>query len=354
MLRDIVDMQVFVWTSTFAMAIALLAWQRIHSAAVSSIDESAVNSALGSAGEVGLAIGLAPLAAVLLDALPFWPNEWFSLGYGSAPDIRVWSGFLTFVGVALVPISQRHWYMSLYLVIGLTVVAVAGTTVLQNIVFPLLQFRPPPSYAGGIVLLICSLAIWARWGALRFWLEAQARAVQHKTLSSVGSLVRSGDSSTGEPRRQYDVFVSHASEDKQQVVLPLVRALKSHGLAVWYDDDVLRPGESLRERIDHGIAASRMGVVVVSKDYMRKGWTELELNALITRAATGEQLLLPIVHDIALRNLIAFSPLLAGKVVRDTAKHSVEEISSEISELLGAPMAAHVPSPAPEAPSHEQ
>jgi hypothetical protein len=44
--------------------------------------------------------------------------------------------------------------------------------------------------------------------------------------------------------RTFDVFISHASEDKDEIVRPLATALQSSGLSVWYDKFELRIGDS--------------------------------------------------------------------------------------------------------------
>ena len=139
----------------------------------------------------------------------------------------------------------------------------------------------------------------------------------------------------GEPAaRDFDVFISHASEDKDAVVRPLAEALRQGGLDVWYDEFELKIGDSLRRKIDSGLARSRFGVVVLSNDFIKKGWTNYELDGLVTRAVSGEQVLLPIWHNITKKELIAFSPSLADKLARSTATHTVEEIAAEIVEVI--------------------
>lgn len=63
---------------------------------------------------------------------------------------------------------------------------------------------------------------------------------------------------------EYDVFISHATEDKTEVVRPLAEVLRRLGLRVWYDEYELKLGDSLRRKIDHGLVTSRFGVVVLS------------------------------------------------------------------------------------------
>jgi TIR domain len=61
-----------------------------------------------------------------------------------------------------------------------------------------------------------------------------------------------------------DVFISHASEDKDTVARPLSRALVARGWFVWLDELELTIGDSLSGRIDAALARSRFGVVVLS------------------------------------------------------------------------------------------
>lgn len=154
-------------------------------------------------------------------------------------------------------------------------------------------------------------------------------------LANVPSLVQRdeapGMSSVGRP---HDVFISHASEDKDAVVRPLAAALVAEGLDVWYDEFELRIGDSLRRKIDQGLANSRVGLVVLSHSFIAKGWTNYELDGIVTRSVSGEQVLLPIWHNISKQEVVAYSPSLADKVARSTATHTVEEIAKEISELI--------------------
>lgn len=160
-------------------------------------------------------------------------------------------------------------------------------------------------------------------------------SLREAPLSSVPSLVQPDAApSLGDTSREYDVFISHASEDKDGVVRPLANALKSEGLIVWYDEFELKIGDSLRRKIDHGLANSRVGLVILSRSFISKGWTNYELDGIITRTVTGEQMLLPIWHDISKREVVEFSPSIADKVARSTATHTVEEIAAEIAELI--------------------
>lgn len=159
--------------------------------------------------------------------------------------------------------------------------------------------------------------------------------IKEAPLSSVPSLVQDNTPpSLASGKQVHDVFISHASEDKEAIVRPLANALMNEGLNVWYDEFTLRIGDSLRQKIDQGLANSRVGLVVLSPSFISKGWTNYELDGIVTRTVSGEQILLPIWHDITKQQVVDFSPSLADKVARSTATHTVDEIAKEIAELL--------------------
>lgn len=159
--------------------------------------------------------------------------------------------------------------------------------------------------------------------------------IREAPLSSVPTLVRETPPQAEAGTEVFDVFISHASEDKETIVRSLVTSLVEIGLTVWYDEFTLRIGDSLRQKIDRGLAKSRVGLVVLSPAFVSKGWTNYELDGIVTRTVSGEQILLPIWHNITKQEVIDFSPSLADKMARSTASHTVQEIAGEIAELLG-------------------
>ena len=138
--------------------------------------------------------------------------------------------------------------------------------------------------------------------------------------------------------RVFDVFISHTSEDKTDVVRPLATALRDAGLSVWYDEFELKIGDSLRRKIDKGLANSRFGVVVLSRAFfrtrlarIRAGWPR------DPHGIGGEQVLLPVWHNVTKHEVMEFSPSLADRVARSTATHTVEEIAAEIVDVIRNP-----------------
>lgn len=135
--------------------------------------------------------------------------------------------------------------------------------------------------------------------------------------------------------KEYDFFISHATEDKDSFVRPLAELLSTNGHKVWYDEFQLTIGDSLRKKIDEGLKLSRYGIVVLSRDFFRKNWPEYELNGLVAREMNGIKVILPIWHNVTRDEVLSFSPTLADKVALNTAIYSLNEIAIELKKLVG-------------------
>ena len=133
----------------------------------------------------------------------------------------------------------------------------------------------------------------------------------------------------------HDVFLSHASEDKDSIARPLKDALEARGLSVWFDEIKIKIGQSIRQEIEKGIPNARFGVVVISPDFFGKQWTQAELDALFSRRMeSGENLILPIWHHVSKDEVLAQSPLLAGILALNSALMTVDEMAQAILEVV--------------------
>lgn len=135
-----------------------------------------------------------------------------------------------------------------------------------------------------------------------------------------------------------DVFLSHASEDKPDIAIPLKAALESRGISVWFDTVQISLGQSISDRIASGIRESRFGVVVLSPDFIDKAWTREELRALysIMLQSSGDTLL-PIWHNLGIDDVRQHFPLLADRRAASTSVYNVDEIAELISGVLQDP-----------------
>jgi hypothetical protein len=129
----------------------------------------------------------------------------------------------------------------------------------------------------------------------------------------------------------YDLFIAHASEDKDSVARPLYEALKTEGFTIWFDEVTLELGDSLRRKIDAGLARCRFGIVILSHAFLAKEWPQRELDGLLAReTTTGEKALLPVWHGIDAKTIAAYSPTLADRV----AARSDEGIAVIVQKIL--------------------
>ncbi|MCW2093073.1 UNVERIFIED_ORG: putative transcriptional regulator [Rhodococcus erythropolis] len=132
-----------------------------------------------------------------------------------------------------------------------------------------------------------------------------------------------------------DVFLSHASEDKDEVARPLKDALEAIGVSVWFDEIQIKVGHSIRQSIEKGIQDCRFGVVIISPNFFAKQWTNAELDALFgKKMGTGEDLVLPVWHHVSKDEVTRNSPLLAGILALNTATMTVDEIASALAEVV--------------------
>lgn len=135
-------------------------------------------------------------------------------------------------------------------------------------------------------------------------------------------------------QKEYDFFISHATEDKEIFVRPLAEKLSELGIKIWYDEFQLKIGDSLRRSIDNGLKNSNYGIVVLSNSFFSKNWTQYELDGLVTKEMNGVKVVLPIWHKVSKDEVISYSPTLADKVALNTSLLSIDEIANELRNLI--------------------
>lgn len=74
---------------------------------------------------------------------------------------------------------------------------------------------------------------------------------------------------------EYDVFLSHSTVDKS-MVRALAYRLKQDHLKVWFDEWVLKPGDSIPSKIEEGLDRSRVLVLCLSANAFGSDWAQLE------------------------------------------------------------------------------
>lgn len=112
--------------------------------------------------------------------------------------------------------------------------------------------------------------------------------------------------------KKYDVFLSHAYEDKSSFSNELAHALKKAGLKIWYSGFELKVGDPIAESINEALKDARFGIVIISPVYLRKQWAMNELNALFASETAGKKIL-PVYHNIKVADVINAFPLIADR-----------------------------------------
>ena len=102
----------------------------------------------------------------------------------------------------------------------------------------------------------------------------------------------------------YDVFISHAGEDKKTIAEPLYEELSRRGIRTFFDKEELKVGRKASEAMTHAMKTARCGVFILSPEFTAKEWPMKELRCFLDRykeAAnkdTTPPLLVPIFHRV--------------------------------------------------------
>lgn len=129
------------------------------------------------------------------------------------------------------------------------------------------------------------------------------------------------------------LFLSHASEDKDDFVRPLAERL-SKDFKVWYDEYTLTLGDSLLQQINKGLRSCDYGVVVLSKAFFSKTWPKAELDGLFTLETNNRKVILPVWHNVGVDEVRDFSPILAGRLGART-NGGLDRVIHEIKVAVG-------------------
>ncbi|MGV1963584.1 toll/interleukin-1 receptor domain-containing protein [Agrobacterium sp. 22-222-1] len=134
--------------------------------------------------------------------------------------------------------------------------------------------------------------------------------------------------------KKYDVFISHASPDKDSFVRPFAEALRRLGVNVWYDEFSIGLGDSIAGAIDKGMAQSAFGIVVISPSFVDRKWTQHELHALIGLNVEEDRKIVPIWLGVTRADVAAIRPSLADKMAIDTQHIDADEAAIQILRLV--------------------
>ena len=130
-----------------------------------------------------------------------------------------------------------------------------------------------------------------------------------------------------------DCFLCHAWDDRQGAAKELHDLLEAAGVKVWFSEKDLGLGVPMMRAIDKGLAASKIGLVLVTPALLarlpKEGVADKELSALLQ----GNRLV-PIVHGTTYTDLRNVSPMLASRSGLDTSEDTMTVVATKIAELV--------------------
>lgn len=127
---------------------------------------------------------------------------------------------------------------------------------------------------------------------------------------------------------KYDVFISHANKDKESFVSELNDSLKKLGIPIFYDTETLEWGDNWKKKILEGTKKAEFAIIVISKNFFDREWTEKELIEFLNRQnENGQKTILPILHNISIKELQEKYPGVADIQAIDSSKYSSDEIA---------------------------
>ena len=135
---------------------------------------------------------------------------------------------------------------------------------------------------------------------------------------------------------EFDFFISHAYEDKKSFVDEFVKELRELDLKVWYDDNIIPWGGSLREEIDKGLRDSKYGIVILSPNYIEEGkyWTKKELNGLFQKESIEKGKIVPVWYDLNKSDVFNYSPMIADMRAMTSANLTPSEMAAEFKNII--------------------
>lgn len=141
---------------------------------------------------------------------------------------------------------------------------------------------------------------------------------------------------------EYDIFISHSSDDKTEFAAELVEILLGMDTKVWYADFQLKPGDSLSKAIEQGLMNSRFGAIVLSKSFLKKKWTEYEFRTLLTLEMYGINKIIPIWLNVSKRELLNYCPIILDKLAIDATNKKVGQVAYELLKIVNPDAYNHI------------
>lgn len=138
-----------------------------------------------------------------------------------------------------------------------------------------------------------------------------------------------------EEKVKCDVFISHASMDKESFVEELYKSINKLRVNIFYDKEAFEWGDNWKDKLLENIEKAEFAIIVISENFFGREWTERELNEFLNRQnENGQKLILPILHNITLEQLQEKYPTVADIQALDSSQYSCDEIALFFAQQL--------------------
>lgn len=197
------------------------------------------------------------------------------------------------------------------------------------IFFNVERFRKEAFKADKIAIIECisairaSISLWKTRVFVNFNIQA----------SKTDLLAEQLQKSSNTREFEWDVFISHATEDKKTFVRELADRLEKNDLKVWYDEFTLKVGDKLRESIEKGLSTSQYGIVVLSHAFFQKDWPQRELSVLLERDSRNRKVILPVWLGLEVDDIKKYFPLMAD-MIACKAEEGMDKVVNNLMAVL--------------------
>lgn len=93
----------------------------------------------------------------------------------------------------------------------------------------------------------------------------------------------------------FDVFISHASEDKETIARPIFEACAKLKIKAFLDEAHIGWGEDFTKKINTALGAARTVLCVISQTAVTKEWPLAEINTALSMDVIGQKKVVPLI-----------------------------------------------------------
>ena len=132
-----------------------------------------------------------------------------------------------------------------------------------------------------------------------------------------------------------EIFLSHASEDKESIVEPLIECLKKGGISnVWYDKNEIEEGHSIIRKINEGLSRSKIGILIITPNFINKEFTNWELECLLFLTIYNKIRLIPLRKYLSNEAILSRYPLMRTSLIKELGDNCDENMIDHIRKYL--------------------